>query len=140
MSDNLTERNAATTLDGIRDGGQRLVFLALTALGEVRTALEEGRFDDADTRARELVSKTAALAAAEKSLGIFARTQLIRAAVLETGALVEGWGRASEVDVSQHECQSGDDPHTTVKVKFESGLERSFDGETELLVTYGSED
>jgi hypothetical protein len=44
------------------------------------------------------------------------------------------------VDVSQHECQSGDDPHTTVKVKFESGLERLFDGETELLVTYGSED
>jgi hypothetical protein len=131
----LTDRNATETLDRIRDGGQRLIFLALAGMDEVRRALEEGRFDDANARAREVAGKTHALAAAESTIGVFAMTQLIRASSLVQGMLVEGYGRVGTVDVGQHECESGADPHVVVTVRFETGPERTFDGTTELLVT-----
>lgn len=96
-------------LDKFPVGAGVLVHVALDRIDDVRKALEEGRFSDAEHHTQELLGKLRPLTHAEAALGSFAdRTTVVRAKELRVGMHVYGWGDVKDIDRKHCEVQAGE--------------------------------
>lgn len=106
-------------IDKLPRGAAVLLSIALQRVDDVKKALEEGRFTDADHHIMELRGKVGPLAQAEATLGSFAeRTSIIRARDLREGMHVFGWGDVSGVSERHCEQQAGES-HMHVVIQIE---------------------
>lgn len=133
--DELTaEKNAAATLDQIREGGTQLVTVSLERLEEVKAALLEGRFDDAHDRAAELMGRLAPLSQAQQYLGTFSKSFVARAMDVTEGMVLRSWGKVTNVE-SETVPVAGDEPHLHIKIHVEGEDEpKTLNGEQEIIV------
>lgn len=133
------DKNPSVTLDEIRLGGQKLLAIARKRMTEVAEALDEGRFNEAQSRCADLYGKLTALAEAERALGVFARTAIVRAEEVKPGMYI-GTGKIADVDTERIQCVgSGHGEHILVTLKWEDGNEHQYDGDQEIVVGYPEE-
>lgn len=135
MSD---DRNAATTLDEIRQGAVKALSLMRQRIAEVTEALDEGRFTDACERCAELYGGMGPLAAAEASFATLTRSSIIRAEDVEVGMHV-GKGKVTDKDVTRHQCLGHKGEHTIIVLTWENGEAHSYNGSDQVVVRDGEE-
>ena len=131
------DQNAAAKLEQIREGGSYVLMLARERLTACLEALDQGRFDVADTRCREALHKVAQLAAAENNLGTMAgNTRVVRACDVTEGMNVMNWGTVANIERDEHEHAGADEPHVVLTLHFaEANAEEvRVDADCELLV------
>jgi hypothetical protein len=134
MHEQSAEKNAAATLDQIREGGTFLVSVAMERLEDVKLALQAGRFDDAHDRAAELMGRLAPLSQAQQYLGTFAQSYVARAVDVTEGMVLRSWGTVTNVE-RETVPVAGDDPHLHVKIHVEGEDEpKVVNGEQEIIV------
>jgi hypothetical protein len=133
MMQETAEKTAAHALDQIREGGTQLVSVVLERLEDVRQAVAEGRFEDADVRARELIGRLTALSEAQRQLGTFGQSYVVRARDLQEGVVLMQWGVVTNVE-REAVPVPGDDPHLHVHITCE-GIEepRTVHGDQEMI-------
>lgn len=135
MSD---ERNAAVTLDEIRDGGAKVLTLMRQRLAEVAHALDEGRFADAYERSAELYGGIGPLANAEANLAAQTRSSIVRAEDVEIGMHI-GKGKVTDKEITRHQCLGHSDDHVIVVLTWEGGEAHSYNGSDQVVVRHGEE-
>lgn len=97
LTDALSAKSPATTLDQIREGGVALVALTRSRLAECERAVFEGRFFDAFNLCQEVIQKLGPLASAESALGALAESEIVRAEQVSEGMILRGMGTVSDV-------------------------------------------
>lgn len=129
------EKKATTSerLDGIREGGTRIVVSAEDRLRSALLALNDGDFGTSLTRAQEAVGRLGALVEADNQFGTFARCQIIRGTEVEQGMIFSGRGRiiAPPENISEH---SDDCPEAIFKAQLEDGSEIQFYAGQEVII------
>lgn len=129
-------------LDKIPVGAGVLVHVALDRVDDVRRALEEGRFSDAEHHTNELIGKLRPLAHAEATLGSFAdRTSVVRAKDLREGMHVYGWGDVKDIALKHCESQAGEQhDHVLITIDGESEPREVSDLQELMVQTQSMED
>lgn len=99
----LEKDTAAGALAELPKGGLALLHIALERTADVRLALEEGRFVDAERHVAELGGKVSPLSSAQATLGTFAAaTRIRRARDIGVGDHLYGIGVVEQRD--EREC------------------------------------
>jgi hypothetical protein len=123
----LEQGTAAGTLNDLPRGGLVLLHVALERVEDIRTALTEGRFTDADRHVQELHAKVSPLAQAQATLGDFAaRMTVMRARDIGTGAMLFGIGKVEGRETRECEDREGGESHLHVIFHIE-GKEKPYE-------------
>lgn len=132
----MEEMTAAETLDLIREGGTRVLMLAVQRLEECQSALSGGHFDRALTRCQEAQGCILQLAQAQNSLGMYGRNvYLVRAAELEEGMNLCQMGVVTEKSIESAPLANSFHQAQIVTVKLDGTEEAvQFEGDKQLLV------
>jgi hypothetical protein len=126
-------KSAASTLDAIREGGVQLILAARDRLAEIEEALDQGRFTDAYERAQELMGRLGPLAAAQANVAAYKRTYIVRAADVEVGMVLKGFGEVESKETEITPCVGNDHEHVAVTLHFAGGGQEAYSGDQELL-------
>ena len=103
--DSHDRKDAAETLDRIRQGGSSLILVAHSRLGQAKTALDEGDFSKALEMVEQLHEKLATLSQAERALGRAADHHLVRCEDVRVGDVFED----GEIVTDISPCNCGTD-------------------------------
>lgn len=123
--------HAASTLDRIRVGSGNLVLVANQRVGEIKKALDHGRFEEAYACCASLHDKLGHLAGAESRLARLADASIVRVADMEVGMVMPDAGVVSSVEACSH-C--GRDNCENVTITFENGSAVTVDRDEEMVV------
>lgn len=132
----MSDTTAAQTLDVIREGGTRLVMLAVQRLEESQSALAAGHFDKALVRCQEAQGAISQLANAQSSLGVYGRDiYMVRASEVEEGMNICQLGVVTERSVESAPIADSFEQAEIVTLRIADAEEPiQFQGEKQLLV------